>query len=138
MVRNPWSAYADTKKRPVPLSLSDYILGWVINQYHALLYREKYPGRVHIVRLEDTLADPSAALGPVCEKLGLGLADSLKTPTWNGSPLGEVYPWGTIRSATPEANRATAAELSAAERDEIRSRTRPYLEVFDYRSFVSD
>jgi len=27
VVRNPWSAYADTKKRPVPLSLQDYMLG---------------------------------------------------------------------------------------------------------------
>jgi len=138
VVRNPWSAYADTRKRPVPLSLSDYILAWVINQYHALLYKEKYPGRVHIVRLEDTLDDPSAALGPVCEALGLGPSDSLKTPTWNGTPLDEVYPWGTIRSATPDANRATAEELSADERAEIRSRTRPYLETFDYGRFVSD
>src|SRR5262245_49810481 len=28
VVRNPWSAYADTKKRPVPLSMRDYFLGW--------------------------------------------------------------------------------------------------------------
>ena len=28
IVRNPWSAYADTKKRPVPMSLSNYLLGW--------------------------------------------------------------------------------------------------------------
>ncbi len=32
VVRNPWSAYADTKKRPVPLSLRHYFLGWTINQ----------------------------------------------------------------------------------------------------------
>ena len=37
VVRNPWSAYADTKKRPVPLSLADYMLGWTLNQYHALV-----------------------------------------------------------------------------------------------------
>jgi hypothetical protein len=72
----------------------------------------------------------------VCAKLGLEPADSLRTPTWNGSPLEEVYPWGTIRKATPQANRATAEELSRAERDEIRARTWQYLEVFDYKSFV--
>ncbi len=138
VVRNPWSAYADTKKRPVPLSLPDYILAWVINQYHALLYRDKYPDRVHVVRLEDVLGGPEAALGPICEKLGLDRSASLRTTTWNGTPLAEGYPWGTIRSATPDANRATAAELSAAERAEIRSRTRQYLETFDYSGFVSD
>jgi len=39
VVRNPWSAYADTKKRPVPLSLDDYMLGWTLTQRFALLLR---------------------------------------------------------------------------------------------------
>jgi hypothetical protein len=136
VVRNPWSAYADTKKRPLPLSLAHYMLGWTLNQYHALLYRERFPHRVHLVRAEDVMADPVRALGPLCERLGVEAADSLRSPTWNGAPLQEIYPWGTIRRATPEANRATAAELSAAECAEIRSRTWQYLEVFDYKSFV--
>ncbi len=136
VVRNPWSAYADTKKRPVPLSLSNYLLGWTLNQYHALLFQQKFPGRMHILRTEDILADPYKTLGSLCEKLGLAPAESLKTPTWNGIPLQEVYPWGTIRKATPEANRATAEELSAAERDEVRARAWQYLDVFDYKNFI--
>jgi hypothetical protein len=136
VVRNPWSAYADTKKRPVPLSLKHYLLGWVVNQYHALLAREQYPDRVHIVRAEDVMADPYRTLGGICAKLGLEAADSLRQPSWNGSPLAEVYPWGTIRQATARANRATAEELSHAERDEIRHRAGPYLDAFDYREFL--
>jgi hypothetical protein len=136
VVRNPWSAYADTKKRPVPLALENYMLGWTVNQYYALLFREKFPARVHIVRIEDVMADPFKTLGSVCEKLGLELAESLKIPTWNGIALEEVYPWGTIRQARPEANRATADELSVQEREEIRARAWPYLEVFDYKSFI--
>jgi hypothetical protein len=136
VVRNPWSAYADTKKRPVPLSLENYLLGWTLNQYYALLYREKYPERVHIVRAEDVMADPFGTLGAVCEKLGLERADSLKQPTWNGNALAEVYPWGTIRKATPEANRATAEELSPEERAEVRARAWQYLDVFDYARFL--
>ncbi|HKP53418.1 MAG TPA: sulfotransferase [Chloroflexia bacterium] len=136
VVRNPWSAYADTKKRPVPLSLTHYMLGWTLNQYHALLLKEKYPDRMHIVRAEDVMADSSKTLGALCESLGLEAADSLKTPSWNGGTLEEVYPWGTIRKATPDANRATAEELSQKERDEIRARTWQYLEVFDYKSFL--
>src|SRR5947209_8039443 len=57
VVRNPWSAYADTKKRPVPLSLEHYALGWVLCQYYALLARDRFPDRVHIVRAEDVMQD---------------------------------------------------------------------------------
>jgi hypothetical protein len=136
VVRNPWSAYGDTKRRPVPLSLGHYMLGWTLNQYHALLFRNRFPGRLHIVRAEDVMADPRKALGPVCQALGVEVADSLTTPSWNGAALEEIYPWGTIRKATPDANRATALTLSEAERAEIRERTWQYLEVFDYKSFL--
>ncbi|MBN9393535.1 MAG: sulfotransferase [Chloroflexi bacterium] len=136
VVRNPWSAYADTRKRPVPLALQNYMLGWTLNQYHALLFKEKFPDRLHIVRAEDVMANPQQTLGAVCEKMGLEAADSLKTPTWNAEPLEEIYPWGTIRKASPEANKATAQELSKAEQDEIRARTWQYLETFDYKSFL--
>jgi len=136
VVRNPWSAYADTKKRPVPLSLHHYMLGWTLNQYHALYFRGKYPDRVHIVRIEDVMADPLRALGAVCGKIGLETSESLKTPTWNGNPLKEVYPWGTIRKATPDSNHATAMELSRQEQDQVRDYAWQYLDDLDYNSFL--
>ena len=136
VVRNPWSAYADTKKRPVPLSLQDYMLGWTLNQYHALLFKQTFPDRVHLVRAEDVLEDSFKTLGALCITLGLEQATSLNTPSWNGIPLDEIYPWGTIRKPTPQANRSTVEELSRQERDEIASRAWQYLDVFDYRSFL--
>lgn len=136
VVRNPWSAYADTKKRPVPLSPAHYLLGWNLNQYFALLVKERFPDRLHIVRTEDVMADPQRTLGELCQRLGLESSSTLATPSWNGTPLAEVYPWGTIRRATPEANRATAEELSSRERDEVRAYTWQYLDTFDYRSFI--
>ena len=136
VVRNPWSAYADTKKRPVPLSLAHYMLGWTLNQYHALLYRGMFPDRMHVVRAEDVMTDPQGTLAGVLSRLGLEPAASLGVPTWNGQRLEQVYPWGTIRTPTPEQNRREAESLSAAERDEIRARTWQYLETFDYKSFV--
>lgn len=138
VVRNPWSAYADTKKRPVPLSLPDYMLGWTLNQHYALLFRELYPDRMHIVRTEDVMADPVATLGEVCRKMGLDADESLGVCSWNGTPLEEVYPWGTIRTPTPEANRATAEELSDEERAEITRRAWQYLEAFDYSGFLQE
>ena len=135
VVRNPWSAYADTKKRPVPLSLAAYLLGWTLNQYYALLFQRLFPGRLHVVRIEDVMEDALAALQPVCDAIGVEAGASLRTPSWNGTALEEIYPWGTIRRATPAVNRETAAQLSVAEREEIRERARPYLELLDYASF---
>ena len=136
VVRNPWSAYADTKKRPMPLPLAQYMLGWTLNQYHALLYREMFPDRMHVVRAEDVMRDPHGTLGGVLARLGLEAAESLRAPTWNGQRLEQVYPWGTIRTPTPEQNRREAESLSAAERDEIRARAWQYLQTFDYKSFA--
>jgi hypothetical protein len=112
------------------------MLGWTLNQYHALLFKEKFPDRLHIVRAEDVMANPQQTLGQVCEKMGLEAAASLKTPTWNAEPLEEIFPWGTIRKANPAANKATAQELSKEEQDEIRARTWQYLDTFDYKSFL--
>ena len=136
VVRNPWSAFADTSKRPVPLSLAHYLLAWCICQQAALYFQKMHPGRVHVVRLEDILENPKAALAPVCAALGVGVSDTLNTPSWNGKELEEVYPWGTIRTATPEANRRTAAELSSAQIAEIRARAAPYLETLGYVDFI--
>jgi hypothetical protein len=136
VVRNPWSAFADTSKRPVPLALENYLLGWTMNQYYALMFRDKYPDRVHIVRAEDVMRDSKGTLGAVCKKMGLDVADSLSKVTWNGNELKEVFPWGTIRTPTPEANLATARELNAAQIDEIRQRAQPYLDALDYRNFI--
>lgn len=136
VVRNPWSAYADTKKRPVPMSLERYLTAWVTNQYHALVFKKLHPERVHIVRLEDVIANPVATLGSLCEKFGAQPAASLGELTWNGQALEEVYPWGTIRKATPEANKATAEELSAEEIERVRIWTEHYLDVFEYTKFM--
>jgi hypothetical protein len=136
VVRNPWSAYADTKKRPVPLPLDSYMLGWTLNQFFALRLREKHPDRLHILRIEDVMANPTDALGGLLQKLGLDTASTLQAPSWNGTPLEEVYPWGTLRKVTPEVNRATAETLSAEEREQIAAFAWQYLDVFDYRNFL--
>jgi len=136
IVRNPWSAFADTSKRPVPLSLEDYLLGWVLNQQHALMFKALHPDRIHVLRIEDVMADPKKELGSLCGTLGLEVTDTLSRPSWNGRTLEQVYPWGTIRTPTPEANRATAMELSPSQRDEIRVRAGSLLDDLDYRTFI--
>lgn len=133
VVRNPWSAYGDTKKRPVPLSLENYLLCWTLNQYHALVAQRRFPGRVHIVRAEDVMADSMQTLGILCERIGISPAETLRQTTWNGKPLESIAPWGTIVTPTLAANKATADSLSESEAAEIRDRAAPYLETFDYK-----
>jgi len=132
VVRNPWSAYGDTKKRAVPLSIAHYMAGWCAHQMAALTFAARHPGQVHIVRYEDLVADPVGVLSAELGRLGVASSPTLARPSWNGKVLSEVYPWGTIRVADPEANRATGEELSQGERDEIRARTAPLLSAFGY------
>ncbi|MBE2317427.1 sulfotransferase [Solirubrobacter sp. CPCC 204708] len=139
VVRNPWSAYADTKKRPVPLPLREYILRWNVNQNAALAAKRAFPERMHIVRAEDVMADSVGTLTTqVLEPMGLRSADSLAVPSWNSKELTEVYPWGTIRTATPEANLATANELSDDEQTQVRNIAHDLLAPLGYESFLED
>jgi hypothetical protein len=136
VVRNPWSAYADTKRRAVPMSLASYVFAWTVNQYFALTLKKRFPDRLHIIRTEDVMANSRATLAAFLDELGVDDSPSLDLPSWNGKPLDEVYPWGTIRTATTAANRATALELSDDERAEVRLRAEPYLASFGYDSFL--
>ncbi len=123
VVRNPWSGYADTKKRPFPLSLHRYAWTWNIMQEMALTFNERFPKQFHILRFEDLVEDPKTAMTGLCKKLGLKFSDTTLYPSWNGVKMESVYPWGTIRTPTPTANIATMNELNAAEKKEMRSLT---------------
>ena len=132
VVRNPFSAYADTKRRPFPQSLQRFILTWNILHHIALTYARRYPNNFHILRYEDLISDPKTHLSVLCEKLNLSFSDSLLYPSWNGKKLDDVYPWGTLKKATPEVNIATMNELSEQERVEIRSLSTIMLEALGY------
>lgn len=136
VVRNPWSAYADTKKRAVPLSMEHYMTGWTICQDHALRFQSQAPGQVHVLRFEDIIPRPEQTLGALLGKIGLESSPTLSRPSWNGKPLDSVHPWGTIRIPTPEANLATAGELSREEQQEVRQRAGLYLKALGYEDFL--
>jgi Sulfotransferase family len=135
VVRNPWSGFADTKKRPFPLSLERYTWTWNLCQLMALTYAEKYPGHFHVVRFEDLVANPKAVMSGLCKGLGLGYSDTCLYPSWNGTKLVEVYPWGTVRIPTPQANVATMNELSDDEKARIRALTVVTRRVLGYEQW---
>jgi hypothetical protein len=68
----------------------------------------------------------------VCERIGIDAGALVLAPTWNGTPLTEVYPWGTIRRPTTEENERTAAELTPDEAAEVARRAHPLLDAFAY------
>ena len=133
VVRNPYSGYADTKKRPFPLSLKKYVWTWNIMQHMALTYAQSYPNNFHLIRFEDIVSDQSA-LPNLCTKMGFSASESLQYPSWNGAKLDQVYPWGTVRIPTSEANIATMNELSADEKAEIRITSAVMLKQLGYEN----
>jgi len=138
IIRNVFSAYADTKKRPFPLPRRRYVITW--NLYHqiALMHHHENPDRYHLLRYEDLVADPRQALTPICEKIGIAFADTMTYPSFNGRDISDsVYPWGTIVRATPEANVATMNELGDEEFAEIRALSTETLRAYDYGSLIA-
>ncbi len=135
VVRNPYSGYADTSKRPFPLGIRRYAWTWNLAQHMALTYREKYPERFHLVRFEDLVSDAAKTMEVLCARLGIRMSENCLYPSFNGVRLEQVYPWGTIRIPTPEANLATANELSAAQKREIRTETQVMLRALGYENF---
>lgn len=135
VVRNPFSAYADTKKRAVPLSIPHYMTGWVTCQYFSLMLAKKYPDNYHIIKFDDLLKDKVGTLTRVLEKVGVGTSETLAYPSWHGEELKELLPWGAVRIPTEEANLSTGKELSKAEIDDIYARTETYIDILGFSDF---
>lgn len=138
IIRNPFSAYADTKKRAVPLSLEHYMMGWNTCQYFAFIFAKKYPANVFILRYEDLIENPYHTLTSLLAKIGIKSAQTLGVPSWNRKELKEIYPWGTIRIPTREVNVETAKELSKDEIQAIHDRAHMYISQFNYENFYRE
>ncbi|MBF0284955.1 MAG: sulfotransferase [Magnetococcales bacterium] len=138
VVRNPFSGFSDTIKRPFPLGPVRYAWTWNLCQHMALTYKEKYAGRFHIIRFEDFAADPNQAVGGLLEAMGYGMSEKCAYPSFNGERLREVYPWGTIRTPTPAANLATANELSAEQKKILRTECAVMLPLLGYSDLTRE
>ena len=115
------------------MDLISYIDAWNVNQNAALVYNKLYPDRFHIIRYEDLVANSNEAIKEYCKNVGIDHKHSaLSVPKWNSQDLTEVYPWGTIRNASPDSNKKTADELTPEEKHEISNRAHIYIEKFDY------
>jgi hypothetical protein len=136
VVRNPWSGFGDTIKRPFPLSAERYAWTWAMMQHHALVLARRHPDRFHIVRFEDLVADRRGTMGKLADQLGIAWDDALLEPSWNSKKLEQVYPWGTIRAPTTEANLATMNEVNADQKKVIREITAVMLPLLGYEKMA--
>lgn len=134
IVRNPYAAYAETKRRPVPYTLARYIDTWNIVQLLALGYRNLYPENFLILRYEDMVADKKKFFTDLSKHLGIRFSETMLYPSWNGRKLEHQYPWGTIEIPTEKANVATIKELTKTEHGEIRKRSETVIRALGYES----
>lgn len=132
VVRNPYSAFADTKKRPVPYGLAKYIHIWNFVQLTALTYSQIYPKNFHIVRFEDLVRNPKQFFTQLTKKIGISYSPTLEYPSWNGRKLENVVPWGTIMTPSTQSNKQTKEELTKAEIEEIKRRTTHINKILGY------
>lgn len=138
IVRNPFSAYADYLRRPYPQqTLEEYCTVYNAAHHMAVNYTVKYPGRFHLIRLEDFLFDKRATLSPIIERMGLPWDDSLLYPSFNGKVLETLPPWGTVEKPTAEYNESQAASLTPEIRARIRAECALLINTFNYQRFAA-
>ena len=134
VIRNPFSGYADTIKRPFPFSLTKYCQIWNASQVHALVYTKKYAGKFHVVYAEDIFENPKDTMDSLLKKIGLPWNDSALAPTFAGKPMKQVYPWGTVKYPTTNANIETAKELTKEQQQSILIECSPILDLLNYKN----
>jgi len=133
IVRNPLSAYRDTKRRPFPQPLSKYLITW--NIYHSTveMYARMHPDNVRIFRYEDLVADKENFMRDVAAFIGVSYAETMLYPSWNGVEIKDnIAPWGTVLKSTRDYNAAMIDELSDAEKTQIVHGTAALARHFGY------
>lgn len=133
IVRNPFSAYRDTKRRPFPQPLSKYLITW--NIYHSTveMFAKMYPENVRIFRYEDLVADKRSFMQDMAKFIGVEFEDSMLYPSWNGKEIKDnIAPWGTVLKSTKDYNEAVIDELNEAEKRQIVNGTTALARHFGY------
>jgi hypothetical protein len=132
IVRNPYSAYSETKQRPFPQSLERYIISYNILHHMALIFANRYPDRFHILRYEDIVNDTGKQFTALCKKIGIPFSETFLYPSWNGTRLDEAYPWGTIKKPTQQGDETIRQKLTETEYAEIKSLSHVMLKLLGY------
>lgn len=133
IVRNPFSAYRDTKRRPFPQPLSKYLITW--NIYHSTveMYAKMYPENVRIFRYEDLVAGKSKFMHEVADFINVEFHESMLYPSWNGVEIKDmIAPWGTVLKSDENYNKQIIDELTDKEKKQIVYATTALAKHFGY------
>ena len=133
IVRNPFSAYRDTKRRPFPQPLSKYLITW--NIYHSTveMFSHMYPENVRIFRYEDLVGDKVLFMQSMAKFIGIEFESSMLYPSWNSEEIKDnIAPWGTVLKSTAEYNEQIIEELSDDEKRQIACGTAALARHFKY------
>lgn len=131
IIRNPFSGYADTLKRPFPFSIAKYCQIWNVVQLHAKTYESKYEN-FHIIYAEELFENPKLVMRDLCRNLDITESEKILYPSFNGQPMKEIFPWGTIKSANTFENIKTAEQLSEKQFDFIHTECQFMLNAMKY------
>jgi len=135
VVRNPFSAYRDTKRRPFPQDIYKYLITWNIYHSTVQMFEKEFPQNVKIVRYEDLVTDKESFMSDLAMFIGVEFEESMLYPSWNGVELsGDIAPWGTVLRSTPTYNLDIIKELSKEEQATIANATLPLATYFGYTS----
>ncbi len=133
IIRNPLSAYRDTKRRPFPLPLNRYLITW--NIYHSTveMYKNMYPQNVKIFRYEDLVENKEEFMKSISCFINVSFNEAMLYPSWNGIEIKDlVAPWGTVLKSTKDYNRDIIDELSDDEKKQIIAGTSALSHHFKY------
>lgn len=133
IVRNPFSAYRDTKRRPFPQSLSKYLITW--NIYHSTveMFSKMYQDNVRIFRYEDLVENKEKFMREVANFINVPFSQTMLYPSWNGIEIkNNIAPWGTVLKSTKEYNKEIIEELSEQEKNQITYATTALARHFKY------
>lgn len=133
IVRNPFSAYRDTKRRPFPQPLSKYLITW--NIYHSTveMYAKMFPQNVKIFRYEDLVADKSKFMHELSAFIGVKFNETMLYPSWNGKEIKDmIAPWGTVLKSDENYNKNIIDDLTTAEKRQIGYATAALAKHFGY------
>ena len=133
IIRNPFSAYRDTKRRPFPQNINQYMITW--NLYHSTvaMYEKLYPKNVKIFRYEDLVNDKEMFMTDLSSFLNIKFEKTMLYPSWNGQQIEHnIAPWGTVLKSTKDYNENIINELTDEERQHIAYATKALATYFGY------
>ncbi len=135
VMRNPFSGYSDTLKRPYTWSIQKYCDVWNLCQLKATTLEVRYKN-FHIIKNEDYVKDPEKVIGDLLESIGIPSSPTLAYPSFNGKKLDNLMPWGAVEHPSEEYNEKKAGELSKDDFIWINAECKAMLEYWQYDQYA--